>query len=98
MYVISGASPFAACPGRSEDKGHKCARAHYFNSLRCCACAQSPCSTLPSVEARAQDDQEDKLKKLRLLAPRSALENIQAESGAAPGDVEMMMLDLANFE
>ena len=35
---------------------------------------------------------------MRLLAPRSALENIQAESGAAPGDVEMMMLDLANFE
>lgn len=35
---------------------------------------------------------------LSLLEPCSALENIQAESGAAPGDVEMMMLDLANFE
>ncbi len=29
---------------------------------------------------------------------RSALENIQAESNAPPGNLELMMLDLANFE
>lgn len=31
VYIVTRTSPSAACLGRSEDKGHKCAQALYFS-------------------------------------------------------------------